>query len=150
MSASNDYGLTDDGDFANADDRYPSASSTTSSSNNNMGTAIGSQGVGNMLFNEALLQSGRVDLGVGPTKRYRDFRGNDVIPKVDPQVRQWLMETLPALNARDLQDYAEGLTKLGFLPSMLCELKEGDLDFMKEEHRRYLYKEIMGEDTSEF
>ncbi|KAL7538661.1 hypothetical protein ACHAWF_006169 [Thalassiosira exigua] len=118
----------------------------------NTGTPIGSQGVGGMLFDEELQRSGRVDLGVGPSNRYRDFRGNEVVPKVDPEVRSWLLETLPSLgsegNGELLESYARRLTELGFHPSCasLCEVTYDDLDFMKVLHRRYLYKEMTGDD----
>ena len=112
------------------------------------GTSIGWQGVGNMLFDESLLRSGRVDMGAGATKRYRDFRGNDIVPKsIDPDARDWLSDMLPSLDAYDLEAYAEGLTNIGFTPSCpsQCEVRYDDLDFMKVLHRRYLYKEMTGE-----
>ena len=112
------------------------------------GTSIGWQGVGNMLFDESLLRSGRVDLGAGPTRRYRDFRGNNIVPKsIDADVRDWLSGLLPTLDAYDLEAYAEGLTNIGFAPSCpsQCEVRYDDLDFMKVLHRRYLFKEITGE-----
>lgn len=153
MSA-DDYGLTEDGDFAilgvnaeekrkdDADGKDPSIMSS------NRGTAIGWQGVGNMLFNEELLKSGRVDMGVGSMNKYRDFRGNEIVPKVDPIVKEWLLEILPSLTESDTEAYAEGLTNIGFHPqcASMCELKYGDLDFMKALHRRYLYNEITGDE----
>ena len=47
------------------------------------GTSIGSQNVGEMLFNEALLKSGRGDMRVGSMKRWKDFRGNEIIQQID-------------------------------------------------------------------
>jgi hypothetical protein len=114
----------------------------------NTGTLIGSGGVGNMLFNEHLQRSGRVDLGVGATNKYRDFRGNEIVKKDgDPIVKEWLMELLPNLDIYDVETYAEGLSNIGFDPNCKsqCELQYDDLDFMRVLHRRYLYKEIMGE-----
>jgi len=153
MSAQ-DSGLTDDGDFAipgvNAGEITENESNKidTSHASFNTGTSIGWQGVGNMLFNEALLKSGRVDMGVGSANKYRDFRGNEIVPKVDPLVKAWLMESMPSLNEDDMETYAEGLTTIGFHPqcASMCELKYEDLDFMKVLHRRYLYKEITGQD----
>lgn len=87
-------GLTDDEDMSSANEKVTPKSNTSY----NTGTSIGSQGVGNMLFNEELLKSGRVDLGVGSTNRYRDFRGNEVIPKVDPAMKEWLLEIIPTLD----------------------------------------------------
>ena len=114
-----------------------------------MGTTIGWQGVGNMLFNEELQKSGRVDLGVGSSNTYKDFRGNDIVPKIDPAVKQWLFDTLPSLDKNDdLELYSEQLTRLGFHPGCpsMCEISYEDLDFMKVLHRRYFYKEITGQE----
>ena len=100
-------GLTDDGDFAiigvnaHEDDDGESPSVNT-------GAPIGWEGVGGMLFDEDLLKSGRVDLGVGSSNRYKGFRGNVVVPKVDPAVKSWLRTVLPALNEDDAQAYSEG------------------------------------------
>ena len=155
MSSTDDFGLTDDGDFAifgvNADENPEEEESAAVPSifdSVNTGTAIGSQGVGGMHFNEPMLQSGRVDLGAGSDNRFRDFRGNAIVPKVDPTVKEWLLETLPSLEEDDLAAYADGLSNLGFNPqcASLCELRYEDLDFMKVLHRRYLYKEITGEE----
>ena len=134
-------GLTDDEDMSSANEKVTPKSNTSY----NTGTPIGSQGVGNMLFNEELLKSGRVDLGVGSTNRYRDFRGNEVIPKVDPAMKEWLLEIIPTLDESDLGTYAEGLTNIGFHPHSLCDLQYEDLDFMKVLHRRCVYKEITGQ-----
>ena len=160
MMSANDYGLTDDGDFAilgvnveekaegdDSDGNGPSSTSISGSSNS--GTEIGWQGVGNMLFNEELLKSGRVDMGVGATNKYKDFRGNEIVPKTDPIVKEWLLEILPSLKDSDMIDtYAEGLSNLGFHPqcASMCELTYDDLDFMKALHQRYLFKEITGEE----
>jgi hypothetical protein len=46
----------------------------------NMGASIGAQNVGEMLFNEQLLISGRGDVRVGPMRRWKDFRGNEIVP----------------------------------------------------------------------
>mmetsp|Transcript_76 Transcript_76/g.153 ORF Transcript_76/g.153 Transcript_76/m.153 type:complete len:197 (-) Transcript_76:199-789(-) len=148
-------GLTEDGDFAifgvnaqecDLDDQ--SSSSQGESPSVNTGAAIGWEGVGGMLFNEELLRSGRVDLGVGSSNRYRDFRGNEVVAKADPAVTTWLRKVLPALNEDDAKAYSEGLTSIGFSPqcASLCEIQYDDLDFMKTLHRRYLFKEITGEE----
>ena len=144
-------GLTDDGDFAifglNAEETSD-IEQTKSNDGMNTGTAIGSALVGNMLFNEDILKSGRVDMGVGTANKYRDFRGNEIVPKVDPSVKEWLLEILPALDESDQISYAEGLTDIGFNPKCpsLCEIRYDDLDFMKVLHRRYLYKEITGQE----
>ena len=101
-----------------------------------------------MLFDESLLRSGRVDMGTGSNKKYRDFRGNVIVNKTgDPGVKKWLSGVLPSLDAYDLESYAEGLTNIGYNPSCpsQCELTYDDLDFMKLLHRRYLYREITGE-----
>mmetsp|Transcript_25080 Transcript_25080/g.52765 ORF Transcript_25080/g.52765 Transcript_25080/m.52765 type:complete len:149 (+) Transcript_25080:296-742(+) len=45
----------------------------------NMGTSIGAQNVGEMLFNEELLKSGRGDVRIGSTKRWKNFRGSEFI-----------------------------------------------------------------------
>lgn len=45
-------------------------------------------GVGNTLFDEALLKSGRANMGVGSTNRDRDLGGNEIIPEVDPMVKR--------------------------------------------------------------
>lgn len=87
-------GLTDDGDFAilginvslddnnNVDDEKIMDMHNYNSKNDfNTGTLIGSGGVGTMLFNEHLQRSGRVDLGVGATNKYRDFCGNEIVRK---------------------------------------------------------------------
>lgn len=159
---SDDYGelsgLTDDGDFAilginayNNENNENENMEPNNRQNPNTGTSIGWQGVGNMLFNEPLLQSGNVDIGVGPTNRYRNFRGNEVLPKeldVDPQVEEWLMEILPSLEESEVECYAQGLLAIGFRPHCpsLCELRYDDLDFIEKVlHRRYLFKEITGE-----
>ena len=101
-----------------------------------------------MLFNEHLQRSGRVDLGVGATNKYRDFHGNEIVKKDgNPIVKEWLLELLPNLDMYDVETYAEGLTSIGFDPNCKsqCELQYDDLNFMRVLHRRYLYKEIMGE-----
>ena len=46
----------------------------------NMGASIGAQNVGEMLFNEQLLKSGRGDVRVGHIGRWKDFRGNEIVP----------------------------------------------------------------------
>ncbi|KAL7469283.1 hypothetical protein ACHAXS_009544 [Conticribra weissflogii] len=45
----------------------------------NTGTAIGAQNVGEMLFNEGLLKSGRGDVRIGSTKKWKDFRGSEFV-----------------------------------------------------------------------
>ena len=134
LSMTDDYGnilsgLTEDGDFAilgvnariiNDDDENDNVEMNRQ--NSNTGTSIGWQGVGNMLFNEPLLNSGNVDIGVGPTNRYRNFRGNQVFPKevvADPQVREWLMEVLPSLDESEVECYAQGLSTIGFRPQCI-------------------------------
>jgi len=77
---------TDDEDRPTKNNNNPSNNnnnnnSSSSSSSSSSGTDIGAQGVGRMLFNEELMKSGRVDLGVGSKNRYRDFRGNVIVPK---------------------------------------------------------------------
>jgi hypothetical protein len=153
-------GLTDDGDFAilginvsSLDDDDDDAEKMDMHNYNskdefNTGTLIDSRGVGNMLFNEHLQRSGRVDLGVGATNKYRDFHGNEIVKKDgNPIVKEWLLELLPNLDMYDVETYAEGLTSIGFDPNCKsqCELQYDDLNFMRVLHRRYLYKEIMGE-----
>lgn len=154
-------GLTDDGDFAilginlpvdDGDDgvaeKIMDIHNYYNSKNDfNTGTLIGSGGVGDMLFNEQLQRSGRVDLGVGATNKYRDFRGNEIIKKDgDPVIKEWLLELLPNLDIYDVELYAEGLTNIGFDLNCKsqCELQYDDLDFMRVLHRRYLYNEITG------
>ena len=159
-SAGDYYGLTDDGDFAifgvnaAAEDGAPAGEGGGGGAADGPpreGTAVGWEGVGRMLFDEPLLQSGRKDLGVGAGNAYRDFRGNEVVPKADPRVREWLAAALPALDAGDVGTYAEGLTALGFRPRCASarELTPEDLEFMKPLHRRYLYKQIMGEEHTD-
>jgi hypothetical protein len=153
-------GLTDDGDFAilginvsSLDDDDDDAEKMDMHNYNskdefNTGTLIDSRGVGNMLFNEHLQRSGRVDLGVGATNKYRDFHGNEIVKKDgNPIVKEWLLELLPNLDMYDVETYAEGLTSIGFDPNCKsqCELQYDDLNFMRVLHRRYLYKEILGE-----
>eukprot|EP00984_Skeletonema_dohrnii_P024957 scaffold14099_cov71-Skeletonema_dohrnii-CCMP3373.AAC.2 len=53
---------------------------TAATSAPNMGASIGAQNVGEMLFNEQLLKSGRGDVRVGPMRRWKDFRGNEIVP----------------------------------------------------------------------
>ena len=48
-----------------------------------MGTSIGAQNVGEMLFNTELLKSGRGDIRVDPMRRWKDFRGNEIVPDTD-------------------------------------------------------------------
>ena len=147
-------GLTDDGDFAilgvNASEQTEEEDTSSSGLNNiNTGTSIGFEGVGSMLFNEELIKSGRVDIGVGSSNTYKDFRGNEIIPKIDPAVKQWLVDVLPSLNENDIEIYAAGLNSLGFHPecASLCEIRYEDLSFIsKILHRRYLFKEITGEE----
>ena len=149
-----DYGLTDDGDFAifgvNAEEAPPRPDDGDAPAPS-AGTAIGWQGVGHRLFDEALLRSGRGDLGVGATNTHRDVRGNHLVPKSDPVVSEWLAAQLPSLQDAERATYAEGLTGLGFRPQCASarELKDEDLDFMKPLHRRFLYKEITGEEHTE-
>ena len=50
----------------------------------NMGVSIGAQNVGEMLFNEQLLKSGRGDVRVGHIGKWKDFRGNEIIPDDGP------------------------------------------------------------------
>ena len=131
-------------------DNGASSNNNKNTNDINMGTTIGWQGVGNMLFNEELQKSGRVDLGVGSSNTYKDFRGNDIVPKIDPAVKQWLFDTLPSLDKNDdLELYSEQLTRLGFHPDecpSMCEISYEDLDFMKVLHRRYFYTEITGQE----
>jgi len=146
-------GLTDDGDFAilgvNASEQTEDDTTNSNFNNINTGTAIGFEGVGSMLFNEDLIKSGRVDIGVGTSNTYKDFRGNEIIPKIDPAVKQWLVDVLPSLDENDLEIYAAGLTSIGYHPECpsLCEIRYEDLSFItKVLHRRYLFKEITGEE----
>ena len=146
-------GLTDDGDFAilgvNSSEQTEEDTSISSINNINTGTSIGFEGVGSMLFNEELIKSGRVDIGVGSSNTYKDFRGNEIIPKIDPEVKQWLVDVLPSLDENDREKYSEGLTGIGFNPECpsMCEIRYEDLLFItKVLHRRYLYKEITGEE----
>jgi hypothetical protein len=150
-------GLTDDGDFAILGINASSDEDEDGNENEDVGvgrkefdrgTSIGSLGVGNMLFDESLLRSGRVDMGTGSNKKYGDFRGNVILNKTgDTRVKKWLLDVLPSLDAYDLESYAEGLTNIGYNPSCpsQCELTYDDLEFMKLLHRRYLYREITGE-----
>ena len=121
-------GLTDDGDFAflgtnipgdDDDEKIMDMHNYNSKNDFNTGTLIGSGGVGNMLFNEHLQRSGRVDLGVGATNKYRDFCGNEIVRKDgDPIVKVWLLlELLPNLDIYDVESYAEGLSNIGFDPN---------------------------------
>ena len=64
----------------NNDASNETASTTTAP---NMGASIGAQNVGEMLFNEQLLKSGRGDVRVGPMSRWKDFRGNEIVPDND-------------------------------------------------------------------
>jgi hypothetical protein len=48
-----------------------------------MGTAISAENVGSMLFNEDILSSGRGDVRVGPTGRWKDFKGNEIVRTVE-------------------------------------------------------------------
>ena len=49
-----------------------------------MGASIGSENVGEMLFNEELLKSGRGDVSIGSAGKWKDFRGNEIIQNSDP------------------------------------------------------------------
>ena len=88
-----------DDTYESAEDSDTSSSSITSNSDNdsdsdasnikppattsaapNMGASIGAQNVGEMLFNEELLKSGRGDVRVGHIGRWKDFRGNEIVP----------------------------------------------------------------------
>jgi len=62
----------------NASNTQPPTSATSAP---NMGASIGAQNVGEMLFNEQLLKSGRGDVRVGPI-RWKDFRGNEIVPDI--------------------------------------------------------------------
>ena len=44
-----------------------------------MGAPIGSENVGNMLFDEEILKSGRGDIRVGSIGRWKDFKGNEIV-----------------------------------------------------------------------
>ena len=52
-----------------------------------MGASIGAENVGRMLFDEEILKSGRGDVRVGTTGRWRDFKGNEIVrnEKQDPE-----------------------------------------------------------------
>jgi hypothetical protein len=67
---------TSDDELKNASDINP----TRTIPSLNMGASIGAQNVGEMLFNEQLLMSGRGDVRVGPMRRWKDFRGNEIVP----------------------------------------------------------------------
>eukprot|EP00970_Alexandrium_tamarense_P015494 scaffold5185_cov198-Alexandrium_tamarense.AAC.42 len=58
--------------------------STPISSQFAMGASIGSENVGEMLFNEELLKSGRGDVRIGSAGKWKDFRGNEIIQNSDP------------------------------------------------------------------
>jgi hypothetical protein len=58
--------------------KFYESNATTDDSTTNMGTTIGAQNVGEMLFNKELLKSGRGDVRVGASKRWKDFRGKIV------------------------------------------------------------------------
>lgn len=66
--------------------KFYESNATTSTDNStakrsySMGTTIGAQNVGEMLFNKELLKSGRGDVRVGPMNRWKDFRGNEIVP----------------------------------------------------------------------
>ena len=61
-------------------------------------------------------------------------------------VKEWLVTIIPKLNGNDVDEYARGLSGIGFHPECvtMCELNYDDLDFMKVLHRRYLFNEITG------
>ena len=74
-----------EGEFSTAStssDYYENNSSRTTVTKKkfSMGASIGAQNVGEMLFNEELLKSGRGDVRVGPMRRWKDFRGNEIVP----------------------------------------------------------------------
>ena len=52
-----------------------------------MGASIGAENVGKMLFDEEILKSGRGDVRVGATGRWKDFKGNEIVrnEKQDPE-----------------------------------------------------------------
>lgn len=56
------------------------ADNSTAKRSYSMGTTIGAQNVGEMLFNKELLKSGRGDVRVPTMKRWKDFRGNEIVP----------------------------------------------------------------------
>jgi hypothetical protein len=66
--------------FETSDGELKKPPTTTKKTTPNMGASIGAQNVGEMLFNEQLLKSGRGDVRVGPMRRWKDFRGNEIVP----------------------------------------------------------------------
>jgi hypothetical protein len=64
------------------------------------------------------------------------------------RLHTWLLEIIPTLSPADIQVYAAKLDDIGFDPECKtqCELLYDDLDFMKLLHRRYLFKEVSGQD----
>ena len=61
-------------------------------------------------------------------------------------VKRWLSDFLPLLDEGEIKTYAGGLSNVRFCQprASVRELKYRDLDFMKEPHRGYFYKEITG------
>ena len=67
------------GDNGSEDDASNIKPPATTSAAPNMGASIGASNVGQMLFNEELLKSGRGDVRVGHIGRWKDFRGNEIV-----------------------------------------------------------------------
>lgn len=62
-----------------------SGSPQTNPSQFSEGASIGAENVGRMLFLDDILKSGRGDVRVGATGSWKDFKGNEIIRKADPE-----------------------------------------------------------------
>ncbi len=51
------------------------------------GAPIGAENVGRMLFLDGILKSGRGDVRVGATVRWKDFKGTEIIRNSDPEAK---------------------------------------------------------------
>ena len=81
------YSSTDDWDhntIHSEDDDEEEISTHASSQKPQMGSSIGAENVGRMLFNEDILKSGRGDVRIGSMGRWKDFKGNEIVRNEEP------------------------------------------------------------------
>ena len=76
---------SDDNTSLSEDETEEETSILAASQMPKMGSSIGAENVGRMLFNEEILKSGRGDIRIGSMGKWKDFKGNGIVRNEEPK-----------------------------------------------------------------
>lgn len=76
---------SDDNTSLSEDETKEETSILAASQMPKMGSSIGAENVGRMLFNEEILKSGRGDIRIGSMGKWKDFKGNGIVRNEEPK-----------------------------------------------------------------